>query len=55
MSNTKYYLDSVETNALSMHQGYGTVVVSALSVLGLLGLVKSTIKIGLGLERCRGS
>ncbi|OBT68200.1 hypothetical protein VE03_02365 [Pseudogymnoascus sp. 23342-1-I1] len=47
--------DSVESNALSMHQGYGTVVVSALSMLGLLGLVKSTIKISLGLERCRAA
>jgi len=44
--------DGVERNALATQTGYGTVVVSSLSILGMLGLVKSTIKIALGLEAC---
>jgi len=44
--------DGVESNALATQTGYGTVVVSSLSLLGMLGLVKSTIKIALGLEAC---
>jgi len=44
--------DGVERNALATQSGYGTVVVSSLSLLGMLGLVKSTIKVALGLEAC---
>jgi len=44
--------DGVERNALATQTGYGTVVASSLSLLGMLGLVKSTIKIALGLEAC---
>lgn len=44
--------DGVERNALATQTGYGTVVVSSLSLLGMLGLVKSTFKIALGLEAC---
>lgn len=44
--------DGVERNALATQTGYGTVVVSSLSLLGMLGLVKSTIKIALGLDAC---
>jgi len=44
--------DGVESNALATQTGYGTVVASSLSLLGMLGLVKSTIKIALGLEAC---
>ncbi|KAJ9667282.1 hypothetical protein H2201_002483 [Coniosporium apollinis] len=32
--------------------GYGSVAASSLSILGLLGLVKSTVKLALGLEKC---
>jgi len=44
--------DGVEGNALATQSRYGTVVVSSLSLLGMLGLVKSTIKLALGLEAC---
>ncbi|KAL9636906.1 MAG: hypothetical protein Q9204_002076 [Flavoplaca sp. TL-2023a] len=42
----------VERNALANNFGYGTVVASSLSLLGVLGLVKSSIKLALGLKRC---
>ncbi|KAL8860633.1 MAG: hypothetical protein Q9178_002986 [Gyalolechia marmorata] len=44
--------DGVERNALACSFGYGTVVASSLSLLGVLGLVKSSIKLALGLKRC---
>ena len=47
--------DGVERNALAAQFGYGAVVSSSLSILGILGLVKSSIKLALGLERCRKS
>jgi len=47
-----FCVDGVERNALATQTGYGTVVVSSLSLLSMLGLVKSTIKIALGLEAC---
>jgi len=46
---------SVETNAMATNLGYESVMVSALSVLGVLGIVKSTLKIVLGLERCKNA
>ncbi|KAL8894123.1 MAG: hypothetical protein Q9192_004597 [Flavoplaca navasiana] len=42
----------VERNALANNFGYGTVIASSLSLLGMLGLVKSSIKLALGLKRC---
>ena len=42
----------VERNALANNFGYGTVIASSLSLLGILGLVKSSIKLALGLKRC---
>jgi hypothetical protein len=47
--------DSVERNALATQQGTISVAISSLSMLGLLGLVKSTLKITLGLDRCRAA
>ncbi|KAL8920305.1 MAG: hypothetical protein Q9172_004564 [Xanthocarpia lactea] len=44
--------DGVERNALACSFGYGTVVASSLSLLGVLGLVKSSIKLALGLKHC---
>lgn len=45
--------DGVERNVLATHMGYGSVAASSLSILGLLGLVKSTVKLALGLEKCK--
>ena len=45
--------DGVERNALAYNFGWGTVVASSLSLLGVLGLVKSTIKLALGLGYCQ--
>ncbi|KAL8748108.1 MAG: hypothetical protein Q9184_007504 [Pyrenodesmia sp. 2 TL-2023] len=42
----------VERNALACNLGYGTVNASSLSLLCMLGLVKSTIKLALGLKHC---
>lgn len=42
----------VERNALACNFGYGTVIASSLSLLGVLGLVKSSIKLALGLKHC---
>ena len=42
----------VERNALANNFGYGTVIASSLSLLGVLGLVKSSIKLALGLKHC---
>ncbi|KAL9032639.1 MAG: hypothetical protein Q9180_006387 [Flavoplaca navasiana] len=42
----------VERNALANNFGYGTVIASSLSLLGILGLVKSSIKLALGLKHC---
>lgn len=42
--------DGVERNALATHRGWGTVIVSSLSLLGVLGSVKSSVKLALGLE-----
>ncbi|KAK3172722.1 hypothetical protein OEA41_006046 [Lepraria neglecta] len=44
--------DGVERNALASHLGWGCVVASSLSLLGILGLVKSSIKVALGLRYC---
>ena len=44
-----FYTDGVERNVLATHFGWGTVAVSALSLLGVLGLIKSLIKLALGL------
>ena len=45
--------DGVERNALAYNFGWGTVVASSLSLLGVLGLVKSSIKLALGLRYCQ--
>ena len=45
--------DGVERNALAFNFGWGTVVASSLSLLGVLGLVKSSIKLALGLQYCQ--
>ena len=47
--------DSVERNALATQLGTVSVAISSLSMLGLLGLVKSTLKITLGLDRSRAA
>ena len=47
--------EGVERNALAGHLGYGAVVSAGVSLLGILGLVKSSVKLSLGLERCRKS
>lgn len=47
--------DGVETNGLASDTGYGTVISATLSILGILGLVKSSIKLALGPDRCKGS
>ena len=44
--------DGIERNALASHLGWGSVVASSLSLLGILGLVKSSIKLALGLDYC---
>lgn len=44
--------EGVERNALAFHLGWGSVVASSLSLLGVLGLIKSSIKLALGLEHC---
>ncbi|KAG4428540.1 hypothetical protein IFR05_015974 [Cadophora sp. M221] len=44
--------DGVERNALAVQFGYFTIASSALSLLGVLGLVRSSIKVALGLVRC---
>ncbi len=45
--------DGVERNALAYNFGWGTVVASSISLLGVLGLVKSSIKLALGLQYCQ--
>ena len=50
-----FLTDAVEHNVLATHLGYGTVVISSLSALGLLGIVESCLKASLGLERCRAT
>lgn len=47
--------DGVERNALATQFGYGTVIVSSLSLLGILGLLKSSIKVALGLKACESA
>jgi hypothetical protein len=44
--------DGVERNALAVQFGYFAVASSALSLLGVLGLVRSSIKVALGLVCC---
>jgi len=44
--------DGVEQNVLALHNGYGTVCVSAFSLLGILGLVRTSVKLALGREGC---
>ncbi|KAA8626288.1 hypothetical protein A1F94_001347 [Pyrenophora tritici-repentis] len=44
--------DGVERNALSVQSGYFGIAASSLSLLGILGLVRSAIKVALGLRRC---
>ena len=45
--------DSVEQNVHATQDGYVSVTISSMSMLGILGLVKSALKIAMGLERCR--
>lgn len=42
--------EGVERNALALHSGWGTVVASSLTLLGDLGLIKSSIKLAPGLD-----
>lgn len=44
--------DGVERNALSVQAGYVAIAVSSLSLLGVLGLVRSAVKVALSLRRC---
>jgi len=44
--------DGVEQNVLALHNGYGTVCISAFSLLGILGLVRTSVKLALGREGC---
>ncbi|KAH0562202.1 hypothetical protein GP486_003103 [Trichoglossum hirsutum] len=46
---------SVDCNILANHIGYGNLAVSTLSLLGVLGIVKTALKITLGPERCRAA
>ena len=48
-----FFTDGVEINALANNFGWGTVVASSLSLLGVLGLVKNSIKLALGLKYCQ--
>lgn len=45
--------DGVERNSLAYNFGWGTVVASSISLIGVLGLVKSSIKVALGLRYCQ--
>lgn len=45
--------DSVEVTALATYHGFYAVIISSLSMLGILGLVKNTLKMSLGLELCK--
>ncbi|KAI9671089.1 MAG: hypothetical protein M1831_005175 [Alyxoria varia] len=47
--------EGVERNALAGHLGYGAVISAGISILGILGLVKSSVKLSIGLDRCRKS
>ncbi len=47
--------DSVEENFLRMQLGYGTVLVSSLSLLGILGLTRGCLKLFLGLQNCNNA
>ncbi|KAK1917575.1 hypothetical protein P3342_000288 [Pyrenophora teres f. teres] len=44
--------DGVERNALFVQSGYFGIAISSLSLLGVLGLVRSAVKVALGLQRC---
>ncbi|OCK84340.1 hypothetical protein K432DRAFT_401221 [Lepidopterella palustris CBS 459.81] len=46
------FSNSVEKSALATHLGYGHMAISRLSLLGILGIVKTAFKITLGRERC---
>jgi hypothetical protein len=46
---------SVERNALATHLGLANLSISQLSLLGMLGMVKSALKIALGNERCQAA
>ena len=48
-----FFTDGVGINALVNNFGWGTVVASSLSQLGVLGLVKSSIRLALGLKYCQ--
>lgn len=50
-----FYTESVEHHSLATQFGFGAVLVSPLSILGLLGLVKGCLKLSLGLTRCRAA
>ncbi|OCK98243.1 uncharacterized protein K441DRAFT_674378 [Cenococcum geophilum 1.58] len=50
-----FLTDAVEHNVLATHPGYGTVFISSLSALGLLGIVESCLKASLGLEGCHAT
>ena len=50
-----FLTDAVEHSVLATHLGYGTVLISALFALGLLGIVESYLKASLGLEICRAA
>jgi hypothetical protein len=47
--------DSVERNSLNTQFGFGAVLISPLSIVGLLGLVNGCLKLSLGLTRCRAA
>ncbi|KAF2498212.1 hypothetical protein BU16DRAFT_579389 [Lophium mytilinum] len=46
---------SVERNAIATHLGLGNLSISQLSLLGMLGMVKSALKIALGNDRCQAA
>jgi hypothetical protein len=49
------FTDAVERNAFSLDLGDTNLAISLLSLFGILGLVKSTLKIVVGSERCQAA
>lgn len=47
--------DAVERNLLAIQYGYFAVAASSMSILGILGVVKSFLKICIGLDRARNA
>ncbi len=47
--------EAVEQSVHATQDGYVSVSISSFSMLGILGLVKSAVKIALGLERCQSA